>query len=303
MSGLRRAVGKIAVVIGVIVILVVAIASYEVLVSKAPGGTTTTVVPPPTNTTTSTVPLNTTTYVTSGYYEVYNTTATFNNSTSGWLVILTGLVGGWDRPVNITDVRALTPSGPVYNFSWAGVSPIGSSLVPTSPLTVNSNESFEIDVFISMAQGFAHNEVAAIAGYESGLGSKVSTVTVTTTETVTAPVNVASFAYAPYVGSNGFTTVNPGGPTYELTLQNEAGYPLTSLSATLENLSAFLPNSVLTYQFKVSSSHPLGQGEKVSDIEGIIGPTATGPYTLVIDGTIQGQSTPFIETVTVTIGS
>jgi hypothetical protein len=86
------------------------------------------------------------------------------------------------------------------------------------------------------------------------------------------------------------------GPTVELTLQNQWGCPVTSLSAILELYKNY------TYYFNdVNSSHPLGQGQTVTAnqtlFEGEFDSTVS--YPLVIEGTIQ--DTLFTETVMIQI--
>jgi len=156
--------------------------------------------------------------------------------------------------------------------------------------------------------------VAGVAGYESG--SKVpQTVTTTTTQVMTTtttaanPINVVSAEVVPLTAGNDSGDVPPGatywsgaGPTVELTLQNEAGYPLISLSATLLNVEVVGGYRNLTYQFNLDSSHPLGQGQTVNANQTIVGGMLGSiPYPLVIEGTIQGQNTSFTETVMIQI--
>ncbi len=76
----------------------------------------------------------------------------------------------------------------------------------------------------------------------------------------------------------------PAGPTVELTLQNQEGCCVTSLSAILEL------NNNYTFSFKgVSASNPMEQGQTVSDNETLIGAgfDSSKSYTLVIKGTTQ----------------
>jgi hypothetical protein len=92
------------------------------------------------------------------YYELYNATASFDIHTSSWHVVLEGRFTK-SQAANFTEVYALTSTGIIQNLSWAGVSPIGSSLRLTSPLTVASNATFEIDVTLETSQGFTHGEL------------------------------------------------------------------------------------------------------------------------------------------------
>lgn len=76
----------------------------------------------------------------------------------------------------------------------------------------------------------------------------------------------------------------PAGPTVELTLQNEQGCCVTSLSAILEL------NNNYTFSFSgVSASNPLDQGQTVSANQTLIGAgfDSSRNYTLVIKGTTQ----------------
>jgi hypothetical protein len=90
----------------------------------------------------------------------------------------------------------------------------------------------------------------------------------------------------------------PAGPTVELTLQNQQGCCLMSLSATL------VLNNNYTFYFKdVNSSHPLDQGQVVTATQTLIGAgfDSNQSYPLVIKGTTQ--DTIFTDTIRMQITS
>ena len=91
---------------------------------------------------------------------------------------------------------------------------------------------------------------------------------------------------------------NPGGPTIEVTLQNNATNPVVSLQATLT-----LPGHNYTYVFEnVSSSNPLLPNQDTSQTETLInaGFETNQTYLMEIKGTLQnGSAFDFTAPVTI----
>ena len=91
---------------------------------------------------------------------------------------------------------------------------------------------------------------------------------------------------------------NPGGPTIEVTLQNNATNPVVSLQATLT-----LPGHNYTYVFEnVSSSNPLLPNQDASQTETLInaGFETNQTYLMEIKGTLQnGSAFDFTAPVTI----
>lgn len=110
-----------------------------------------------------------------------------------------------------------------------------------------------------------------------------------------APVNAGALTV---VSVSILQPYNPGGPTIEVILQNNATNPVVSLQAVL-----FLSGHNYTYVFGgVSSSNPLLPNQDASQTDTLIGAgfETNQPYPMEITGTLQNGSTfNFVTPVTI----
>jgi len=130
-------------------------------------------------------------------------------------------------------------------------------------------------VIITVIVLIAGAGVVLIAYHPLGTGT---TSTESTNSARTWSVQVVSARFVP--------PVVPAGPTVELTLQNQGGCCITSLTATL-----VLGYRNYTFVFKgVNASSPLDQGQSASDTEILTDAGFGGGQTnlLIVNGTAQG---------------
>ncbi|MFC2026415.1 hypothetical protein ACFLUX_00350 [Chloroflexota bacterium] len=108
------------------------------------------------------------------------------------------------------------------------------------------------------------------------------TVTITVTATNQQPIEIVSV-----LGPLPEVPVNPGGPLVEITLKNVSAEPITSLTATLQLERDF------TFEFAVTSSHPLLPTNSVSTQRRLIGGGFghNFSYPLALEGTLQNGET------------
>lgn len=130
--------------------------------------------------------------------------------------------------------------------------------------------------------------------------SPTSSVLPTPTPAATpSPVNAGSLTV---VSVNILQPYNPGGPTVEVTLKNNATTPVTSLQAVLS-----LSGRNYTYDFSgISSSNPLLPNQYASQTQTLLnaGFNSNQTYPLEITGTLQnGTSINYTAPVTITQSS